>query len=95
MKSNSLAERGFMTRGIARERGWQHTDVSEVISKQKTRGEKSFRDSARHVAIGKLSLENSLNEVGPPPAFAARGTAFHWPTGEIGYCFRLIVSWVT
>jgi hypothetical protein len=59
MKSNSRAEHGFMTRGIARGGNWQHIDESAVNSKLKAWDENSCRDTAWHDAIGKLSLENS------------------------------------
>src|SRR4029077_18494237 len=95
MKSNSRAEPGVMTQGIAPGRSRQHIDESEVNSKLKTWGRDFVCDSARTVAIGILSLENSLNRLEPPPAFAARGAGSSWPTWEIGYCFRLIAVWVT
>jgi hypothetical protein len=84
-----------MAHRIVRGRSRQHIDESEVNSKLKAWGGNSGCDSARHDAIGKLSLENSLNRLEPPPAFAARGAVSYLPTGEIVYCFRLIAVGVT
>src|SRR5260370_24306623 len=63
-----------MTRQFTRGGSWQHIDKSEVNSKLKARCVIPCCGSARQEAIGKLSLENSSNQIVPPPAFAARGT---------------------